>query len=98
MNTLADTQVARLQADLKNLCRTVDEVKSGVNKIETKLDNHRIVSAERAVIIQNIGQKIEDHELRLKKLEASFVKFALIVATASGSAAFGVDKLLALFH
>lgn len=98
MSTLADAQIARLQADLKNICRTVDEVKAGVDKIETKLDNHRIVSAERAVVIQNIGQKVDDHETRLKKLETSFVKLALLAAAASGGAAFGVDKLLALLH
>ena len=87
-------QIARLQADLKNLCRTMDEVKSGVSKIRDTLDEHRVVSAERAAMISGTASRLDDHEWRIKKLEASSAKLALIVALTAGGVTFGLDKIL----
>ena len=90
-------QIAKLQAELKNLCRSVDEVKNTVSKIDEKLDDHRVLSAERAATINQVVGRVDDHDERIKKLETSFVRLAIYVALGAGGATLGIDKILSLF-
>ena len=91
------TQIGRLQADVRNLCRSIDEVKNTTKKIEAALNDHRVISAERAQRIDNTAKRVDDHEARIKKLEASFVKLTVIAALSAGGATLTIDKILNLF-
>ena len=88
--------ITRLQADVKNICRTMDEVKASVEKIKDSLSEHRVLSAERAAAVNHIATQVSDHEGRIKKLETSFVKLAFYVALGAGGATLGIDKILDL--
>ncbi|MBQ6534761.1 MAG: hypothetical protein IJI37_06275 [Opitutales bacterium] len=90
-------QTARLQADLKNLCRSMDEVKRTVAKIADALAEHRVLSAERAAAINHVATQVAEHDSRIKKLEASFIKLAVVVAISAGGATLGIDKLIGMF-
>lgn len=90
-------QIARLQADMRNLCRSVDEVKNTVSKIDEKLDDQRMVSAERAVQITQTINRVDEHETRIKKLELSFVRLAIYVALGAGGATLTINEVLSLF-
>lgn len=92
------TQIGRLQADVRNLCRSIDEVKNTTKKIEAALNDHRVISAERAQRIENTEKRVDDHEGRIKKLEVSFVKLTVIAALSAGGATFTIDKILGLFQ
>lgn len=92
-----EQQIARLQAELKNLCRSVDEVKNTVSKIDEKLDDHRVLSAERAMQITQVAKRVDEHDGRIHKLESSFVRLAIYVALGAGGATLGIDKILSLF-
>ena len=92
-----EQQIARLQAELKNLCRSVDEVKNTVSKIDEKLDDHRVLSAERAMQITQVAKRVDEHDGRINKLESSFVRLAIYVALGAGGATLGIDKVLSLF-
>lgn len=92
-----EQQIARLQAELKNLCRSVDEVKNTVSKIDEKLDDHRVLSAERAMQITQVAKRVDEHDGRINKLESSFVRLAIYVALGAGGATLGIDKILSLF-
>lgn len=94
------TQIGRLQADVKNLCRSIDEVKTTTKNIEATLNDHRVLSAERAQRIDNTVQRVDDHETRIKKLEASYAKLLIVAAVSAGGATgitFSIEKLLELF-
>lgn len=91
------TQIGRLQADVRNLCRSIDEVKETTKKIESALNDHRIISAERAQRIDNTEKRVDDHEGRIKKLEVSFVKLTVIAALSAGGATLTIDKIIGLF-
>jgi len=91
------TQIGRLQADVRNLCRSIDEVKNTTKKIEAALNDHRIISAERAQRIDNTEKRVDDHEGRIKKLEVSFVKLTVIAALSAGGATLTIDKIIGLF-
>lgn len=90
------TQIGRLQADVRNICRSIDEVKQTVNKIDSALNDHRVISAERAQRIDNTARRVDEHEGRLKKLEASFAKLAVIAALSAGGATLTIDKIINL--
>lgn len=90
-------QIGRLQADVRNLCRSIDEVKETTKKIESALNDHRIISAERAQRIDNTEKRVDDHEVRIKKLEVSFVKLTVIAALSAGGATLTIDKIIGLF-
>lgn len=93
------TQIGRLQADVKNLCRSIDEVKETTKKIEAALNDHRVISAERAQRIDNAEKRIDDHEVRLKKVEVSLGKLMLIAAISAGGATgitFSIEKIVGL--
>ena len=91
-------QIGRLQADVRNLCRSIDEVKETTKKIESALNDHRIISAERAQRIDNTEKRVDDHEVRIKKLEVSFVKLTVIAALSAGGATLTIDKIIGLFR
>ena len=90
-------QIAHLQANMKNLCRSMDEVKLTVVRIKDTLDEHRILSAERAAMITGTQSRLNEHEGRIKKLETSFVRLAIYVALGAGGATLGIDKIMGLF-
>lgn len=92
------TQIGRLQADVKNLCRSIDEVKQTTKEIKNTLDDHRLLSAERAQRIENTVKRVDDHEVRIKKLEVSFVKLTVIAALSAGGATLTIDKIIGLFR
>ena len=90
-------QIARLQADVKNLCRSMDEVKNSVEKIKDSLAEHRVLSAERAAVVASATNRLDEHDARIKKLETSFVRLAIYVALGAGGATLGIDKIISLF-
>lgn len=92
------TQIGRLQADVKNICRGMDEMKGDIKEIKMALNDHRIISAERAQRIDNTEKRVDDHEGRIKKLEVSFVKLTVIAALSAGGATLTIDKILGLFR
>ena len=92
-------QIGRLQADVKNICRSMDEMKGDIKEIKTALNDHRIVSAERAQRIDNTEKRVDDHEARLKRLEVSLGKLMLIAAISAGGATgitFSIEKIVGL--
>lgn len=89
-------QIGRLQADVKNICRSMDEMKGDIKEIKAALNDHRVISAERAQRIDNTARRVDEHEGRLKKLEASFAKLAVIAALSAGGATLTIDKIINL--
>ena len=100
MGESESTQIGRLQADVKNICRSMDEMRDDVKEIKAALNDHRVVSAERAQRIDNTEKRVDDHEVRIKKLEVSLGKLMLIAAISAGGATgitFSIEKIVGLF-
>jgi|GEM_PF-5671775 len=93
-----EAQIAVLEANMKHVCDSLNELKTSIDKIDGKLDEHMLNAASRASVIESIEKKLDSQETRIKKLESSFIRLAVYVALSAGGVTLGIDKIISIFR